>query len=50
MKVYYYVNMEKPMFTLCYCIHIVEIPTNKRANSYTLKLLKIGNVILHNQY
>jgi len=24
-------------------IHIVEIPTKKRANSYTLKLLKIGN-------
>ena len=26
-----------------YHIHIVEIPTNKRANSYKFKLSKIGN-------
>ena len=26
-----------------YYIHIVEIPTNKRANSYKLHISKIGN-------
>ena len=32
----------KQYFKLYY-MYIVEIPTNKRANSYKLKILKIGN-------
>jgi len=31
-------------FKLFYYIHIVEIPTNKGANSYKLKISKIGNM------
>ena len=35
------IKEKKP--TLFYYIHIVNIPNNKRANSYKLKLLTIGN-------
>ena len=35
--------LEKHTFKLFYYIHIVEIPTNKRANSYKLKFSKIWN-------
>ena len=51
-KVYYYVNMEtyncpwhlkKKQFQTVYYTHIIEIPTNKGANSYKLIILKIRN-------
>ena len=35
---------EKHNFKLFYYIHSVEIPTSKGANSYKLKLSKIGNL------
>ena len=33
----------KQNFKFCYCIHFEEIPANKGANSYKLKIQKIGN-------
>jgi len=33
----------KTQFQMFYSIHIEEIPTNKGANSYKLKISKIGN-------
>ena len=29
-----------------YYTHVLEIPTNKGANSYKLKLLQIGNILV----
>ena len=37
----------KHNFKQFYYIHIVEIPTNKRANSYKLRIWKIGNCSSH---
>ena len=37
---------ENTISKLFYYIHIIEIPTNKGANSYKLKILKIGNYIV----
>ena len=31
-------------------IHIAQIPTNKRANSYKLNISKLGNSLLTNQH
>ena len=40
---------EKQHFKLFYYIHIVEIPTNKGANSYKRRISKIGNLCEKNQ-
>ena len=37
---------ENTISKLFYYIHIIEIPTNKGANSYKLNILKIGNYIV----
>ena len=36
-------HLRKIQFKTFYYTHIIEIPTNKRANSYKLKISKIGN-------
>ena len=40
----------KHNFKLFYCILIIEIPANKGANSYKLKISKIGNSRLRKQH
>jgi len=37
------IPIDKAQFKTFYYIHIIEIPTNKGAHSYKLKLSKIGN-------
>ena len=36
-------HLRKTQFQMFYYKHIIEIPTNKGAHSYKLKLSKIGN-------
>ena len=41
---------EKENLKLFYYIHIVEIPTNKGANSYKLKISRRGNNLVRDMW